>query len=181
MPDFNRIQIVNNFLPPKIQLAILEILRKPGWNLGHLPAIEGDSTPPSKLWHMNNLERFTLFSEVIFKVICKRFQTRFKIKRIYANAQIACQKGDIHTDDGDLTFLYYPLQEWRPEWGGSLMFYKGAEVAECVSYVPNRAVMFPAKIIHGAEAPSKDYDGMRVSVAWKLLLPEDNLQDEKNQ
>jgi Rps23 Pro-64 3,4-dihydroxylase Tpa1-like proline 4-hydroxylase len=69
--------------------------------------------------------------------------------------------------------LYCLLQEWRPEWGGNLMFYKGTEVVKCVSYVPNRAVMFPAKFNHGAEAPSKEYDGMRVSFAWKLFLQED--------
>ncbi len=171
MADLNRISIFNDFLPEHIQVEILEILRQPGWNLGRTPVIAGDNRPPAKLWHFNDLERMPLFSEKIFKVICQTFQTEFKLKRAYANGQLACQKGNIHVDDGDLPFLYYPLQEWRKEWGGNLMFYNGAEVAQCVSYVPNQAIAFPAKLAHGAEAPSKDYDGMRVSIGWKLLFP----------
>ena len=120
---------------------------------------------------MNDLHRFPLFSETILAVICEKFKNQFKAKRIYANGQLACQKGHIHTDDGDMTFLYYPLQKWHPAWGGNLMFYRGTDVATCVTYRPNRAVMFPAKYVHGAEAPSKEYDGLRVSIGWKLLMP----------
>ena len=171
MPDVNRISIFNNFLTPELQVEVLKALRAPGWSLGGAPVIVGDPKVPSKLWHLNYLENLPLFSETIFDIICKTFQINFQVKRIYANGQLACQKGNIHQDDGDLTFLYYPLQEWRMGWGGNLMFYEGADVAKCISYVPNRALAFPAKLVHGAEAPSKDYDGMRVSVGFKLLFP----------
>ncbi|MFT5138812.1 MAG: hypothetical protein ACI9H8_002591 [Lysobacterales bacterium] len=171
MANLNQINIINNFLTPDLQLEVLKALRAPGWSIGRLPVIVGDNRPPSKLWHLNGLERLPLFSETIFKIICGQFNTNFTYKRIYANGQLACQKGNIHQDDGDVTFLYYPLQEWLPEWGGNLMFYDGQDVARCVSYVPNRAIAFPAMLKHGAEAPSRDYPGMRVSIGFKLMLP----------
>ena len=37
-----------------------------------------------------------------------------------------------------------------------------------VSYKPNRAVLFPAKIIHYADAPSRFFNGLRISLAYKL-------------
>jgi hypothetical protein len=171
MPDLKGLTIFNNFLPEPLQVEVLTVLRQPGWNMGLAPVIRGEDTPPSKLWHMNGLKKNPLFSDTIFKGICKTFQIDFKIQRVYANGQMACQKGNVHADDGDLTFLYYPLQEWSRDWGGNLMFFKGDDVANCVSYVPNRALSFPAGVRHVAEAPSRNYEGLRVSVAWKLLLP----------
>ena len=172
MNKLNEITVFNDFLTQEVQVEILQTLRRPGWSLGFAPIIEGEDRAPAKLWHMNGLEEFPLFSDRIFKRICELFQTEFRLKRVYANGQLACQKGDIHRDDGDFTFLYYPLQQWHKEWGGSLLFYDDAgEVRTCVSYAPNRAISFPGSILHGAEAPSMDYDGMRVSIGWKLLLP----------
>ena len=171
MHELNRISIFNNFLSPELQVEVLKVLRNPGWSLGGYPAIENDSHNTARLWHMNGLQNYPLFSEVIYKIICRMYEIDFKVKRIYANGQLACQKGDIHQDDGDLTFLYYPLQVWRPEWGGNLMFYEGHDVAKCISYRPNRAVAFPARLTHGAEAPSKNYDGLRVSIGFKLVVP----------
>ena len=168
---FNRLNIFENFLSSDLQVEVLKVLREPGWSLGYAPAIAGENRPQETLWHMNGLERNPLFGETIFRRVCKLFQTDFQVKRIYANGQLACQKGRIHRDDGDLTFVYFPLQEWLPEWGGSLMFYQNGEVMNCVSYKPNRALSFPAKVPHGAEAPSKDYQGMRVSIGFKLYLP----------
>jgi hypothetical protein len=168
------ISVLDDLLPPDLQIQVLKVLQQPCWSIGKLPIIKGDDKPPAKLWHMNRLEDQPLFSQDIFRSICELFDTQFVIRRIYANGQLACQKGDIHKDsedDAHFTFVYYPLQEWRREWGGNLMFYEGGEVNKCVSYVPNRAISFPAKVTHGAEATSKDYEGMRVSVAWKLQIP----------
>ena len=93
--------------------------------------------------------------------------------RIYANGQTATQHGSPHTDDGDFTFLYYPNPRWKPQWGGALHFFDddGATV-HAVDYKPNRAVFFPADLVHAAEAPSDEFPGLRVSLAYKLKLRE---------
>ena len=38
------------------------------------------------------------------------------------NGQTSGQCGTPHTDDGDLTFLYYPNLEWDVKWQGHLIF-----------------------------------------------------------
>ena len=69
--------------------------------------------------------------------------------------------------------LYYPNPRWKPSWGGALHFFDddGATV-HAVDYKPNRAVFFPADLVHAAEAPSAEFPGLRVSLAYKLKLRE---------
>ena len=97
-----------------------------------------------------------------------------------------------HDDDGDFTFLYYPNPEWKVHWHGHLHFlnkvgpeeynngwsewkkfsYKweeSDEIQNTITYKPNRAVIFPGKLIHYAEAPHRYYSGLRVSLAYKLV------------
>ena len=45
---------------------------------------------------------------------------------------------------------------------------KEDEVSKIVTYKPNRAVIFPSNIVHYADAPHKLYNGLRVSLAYKL-------------
>lgn len=172
MNKLNEITVFNDLFSDDVQVEILTILRKPAWSMGFAPEIEGDDPAPAKLWHMNGLEDYPLFSDVLLARIRELFQTDFRLGRVYANGQLACQKGDLHRDDGDFTFLYFPLQVWRKDWGGNLVFFDDeGEARTVVSYIPNRAVSFPASVLHGAEAPARDYQGLRVSVAWKLYLP----------
>ena len=107
------------------------------------------------------------------------------VSRIYANGQTAGQCGSAHPDDGDLTFLYYPNPEWNYEWQGHLIFMENEsnklpegnnfvnpnmETSRIVSYKPNRAVLFPGSIWHYADAPSRFFNGLRISLAYKLWI-----------
>jgi Rps23 Pro-64 3,4-dihydroxylase Tpa1-like proline 4-hydroxylase len=69
-----------------------------------------------------------------------------------------------------VTLLYYPNAKWRLAWNGSLLFLSEdeQEVARMVPYAPNRVVLFPAAIPHYADAPSKSFPGLRISLAYKL-------------
>ena len=51
---------------------------------------------------------------------------------------------------------------------GHLLFFESDELSKVVEYKPNRAVLFPGKIKHYANAPSKFFNGLRVSLAYKL-------------
>ena len=42
------------------------------------------------------------------------------------------------------------------------------EISEIVTYKPNRAVLFPANMLHYADAPHSLYSGLRVSLAYKF-------------
>tara|TARA_Y100001938_G_scaffold35204_1_gene48370 strand:+ start:125 stop:652 length:528 start_codon:yes stop_codon:yes gene_type:complete len=125
----------------------------------------------SRFWHLENLERDEYYNTFLYEKIYQKINIKFSgVNRIYANGQTACQGGNPHTDDGDFTFLYYPCLEWKNEWQGNLVFMNDSadEVVSTVTYKPNRAVLFPTNIVHYADAPSRFFKGLRISLAYKL-------------
>tara|TARA_R100000234_G_C4992751_1_gene176335 strand:- start:145 stop:630 length:486 start_codon:yes stop_codon:yes gene_type:complete len=128
------------------------------------------------LWHLNHLEDDSFFSDELLKQIHKKLPhlKNYEFRRIYANGQTACQVGNPHTDDGNLTFLYYPNLEWQVEYQGHLSFFdERDELKNVVEFRPNRAVLFPAHKKHWGQAPDRSLPkGMiRISLAYKFDVP----------
>ena len=163
------IEVYDDFFENEIQKEIFDRLIKPHWGIDG-----GTPNKPEIFWHYDGLEgpnHNGYFSEYIYEKICKNLDKDFKsVERIYANGQTAGQCGTPHYDDGDLTFLYYPNHEWNPNWQGHLIFFDkdGDEVSKIVEYKSNRAVLFPGTIKHYADAPSRFFNGLRISLAYKL-------------
>ena len=155
------IEVYDNFFPIDIHRNIFKILQRPKWSLTGGGSYE-------KFWHMDGLEDEEYFNTFLFEKICKKLDRSFNYLRIYANGQTAGQCGTPHTDDGELTFLYYPNKEWRTEYQGHLMFLEDNEIVKTVTYKPNRAVLFPAIMEHYADAPNTYYPDLRISLAYKL-------------
>jgi hypothetical protein len=85
--------------------------------------------------------------------------------RIIANGQVKEQDGNWHTDHGDKTVLYFPLQ-WDPEWGGSTYFnIDGCKTS--TEYKQNRLVIFDSEIFHYGSCPSTA-NILRISLAFNL-------------
>jgi hypothetical protein len=173
-PSINDIKIYDNFFSENIQNKIIDFLSKPKWSFT-------GGNEYSQFWHIDNLEKERYFNTFLFRQICKKLEKKFKIERIYANGQTAGQSGVPHVDDGKWTFLYYPNKEWYTIMNGSLFFLEKpkeeentyynlkSEIVKTVSYKSNRAVFFPSKILHYADAPERHYTGVRISLAYKLL------------
>lgn len=165
------IKVYDNFFEQSHHKKILEVLSKPMWSFS------GGHPDVSVFWHMDELEKDDFFSVTLYNLICEKIGKKFKIKRIYANGQTAGQSGVPHFDDGDWTFLYYPNMNWNVTLGGCLFFLESdgyqvkedCEIIKAVSYKENRAVLFPSSLPHFAEAPSRFYNDIRMSVAWKFL------------
>jgi len=85
--------------------------------------------------------------------------------RIIANGQVKGQNGNWHTDHGDKTVLYFPL-EWVPEWGGSTYF-KTDEAETQVEYKQNKIVAFTSNTLHYGSCPTVG-NILRVSIAFNL-------------
>ena len=154
------IEVYDNFFPKEIHEEVFEKLMEPGWRF------RGGSLR-NTFWHHDGLEQQDYFADFLYRKICERLNKTFKsVKRIYANGQTACQCGNPHRDDGDLTFLYYPPLVWDPKWQGHLIFPESERV---VFYKPNRAVLFTGKQLHYADAPSRFFNGLRISLAYKLI------------
>jgi SM-20-related protein len=95
-----------------------------------------------------------------------------RVVRQYANGHTYGQGGRPHRDDarpGTYTLLYYPMPEWRGEWEGETVFVdEKEEVIAALKPEPNRAVFFDARILHCGRAPGRAFDGLRVTIAYKL-------------
>ncbi len=157
------IEVFDNFFTEDIRKEIFNLLQRPQWSFT-------GGSPFQKFWHIDGLEKEEYFREYLFNLIQDKIKMQCIFKRIYANGQTAGQCGTPHIDDGEFTFLYYPNPEWRIEYQGHLMFLEGNEIFKTVSYKPNRAVLFPAKIKHYADAPNRMFTDIRISLAYKLEL-----------
>lgn len=160
------IEVLDDFFSQEIHEKIWQLVKRPKWSLT-------GGNPSDRFWHMNDLEGERYFNTYLFKIICKKLNRSFKIRRVYANGQTAGQCGVPHRDDGDVTVLYYPNPEWKLDWQGHFMVLEGedssSEIARTITYKPNRAIILPANIYHYADAPHRMFNGLRISVAWKLL------------
>jgi hypothetical protein len=77
--------------------------------------------------------------------------------------------GLMHKDsvfDQGRTFLIYCNPEWNIEWGGGTYF---AENDTIINNKPYSAVYFQNNKDHFATPISKDFHGLRVTLAFKLL------------
>tara|TARA_Y100000994_G_scaffold45037_1_gene35366 strand:+ start:1141 stop:1632 length:492 start_codon:yes stop_codon:yes gene_type:complete len=160
----NEIQIFDNIFTEEIRAEVFTRLLKPHWGISG-----GSHEKPEIFWHAEGFENDEYFNSFLYEKITEKIDRTFsKIGRIYANGQTSGQCGTPHFDDGDMTFLYYPCPHWDTRMEGHLLFFESDELSKVVEYKPNRAVLFPGNIKHYANAPSKFFNGLRVSLAYKL-------------
>ena len=172
-----KVKIFDNVFDSDLTQEIWSSLMRPKWSL-----TGGSAQINGRFWHMDNLEKESFYHTTLFQIICEKLNEKaseFKLNRCYANGQTANQNGSAHSDDdrpNTFTFLYYPNPEWHWQWNGALFFLNhignhppaNTEIVKTVSYKPNRGIYFPANLCHYASAPSLRYDGLRISLAWKL-------------
>jgi len=163
----NEIRVIDDLLPEEMRQICYKLLSRPKWSF------DGGSISHSRFWHMNDLDQDWFFSMSMLNYVKKITPSPISVvKRIYANGQTATQSGVMHRDDDKpnaWTFMYYSTPNWRYEYAGNTQFFdEDKNIIKTVQYVSNRAVIFPSCILHMAEAPSRQYPGLRTTVAYKL-------------
>ena len=160
------IKILDNVFNEDEFVSINHHLQEPKWSFtGGGTNDDGDFK--SFFWHMNDLEKNNYFLSLYEKLVNHLELKNTSIARIYANGQTAGQSGVPHKDDGDLTILYFPTP-WKHHYGGHLNFIENNNLKSVIEYKTNRLVVFPAKTIHYASPPERQYDGLRISLAFKV-------------
>jgi len=177
--ESNSIRVFDNLLTSEMRQNCYKLLSRPKWSF------DGGGSH-SRFWHMNNLEEDWFFKESMYEYVKMCLfgvvtdvedDSDVKIKRIYANGQTATQSGVLHRDDNKpnaWTFMYYSTPDWKPIFAGNTQFFsddddsKGKNLIKTVQYVSNRAVVFPSRLWHMAEAPARQFGGLRTSVAYKM-------------
>ena len=117
-----------------------------------------------RLWDDTSEENFF---HMLWRLIQREVPSlsRYHCWRIIANGQVKGQNGDWHTDHGDKTVLYFPL-EWTPNWGGSTHFKINDSETE-IDYMKNRVIIFSSDILHHGSCPAIE-NVLRVSIAFNL-------------
>jgi hypothetical protein len=163
----NEIKIYHNFLTPQEHTVIDDIIMRPLWRFGHNSTMDGNL-----FWKINGLETDEFFSVKLLNKIKEKTGDDFDLERIYMNGHTAGSHGNIHTDsqaNNGRTFLVYCNQTWNPEFGGSTVFLDGDKVLSTYPY-PYSAVYFQNNIKHFAGPLSRNFNGLRVTLAFKLFL-----------
>lgn len=153
---------------------ILSEVAKPKWQFGH--GSHHSSDPRSKkgypFWVMG-LEDNLFFTDHLLNIIKEKTNQDYELYDVYANGHTFGTKGSFHTDWNDehgRTFLFYANDTWDIDWGGKTLFNFGNGDYYCHIPKPNSALLFPGIIPHAAEGPTRSFIGLRITIAWKLLL-----------
>ena len=175
--DKSEVQTFENVFSREDFIELTDYMRLPNWSYGNISNVKSPSTP----FFYNDLKEVSFFTDYLFKQVCKLTGKDWELDRCYANGHVFGTQGAAHQDDssGDgYTFLVYSnlvnsedgtqIKKWKPEWGGKTIFYLSMD--DCMWVLPktNSATFFPGDIFHHAESTTRHFEGLRLSVAWKL-------------
>lgn len=121
---------------------------------------------------MERLEDDKFFSSYLLNKIKVTTKNDFDLERIYFNGMNGCGQGYPHKDteqDNGRTFLIYCNRVWDVAFGGATSFILKNEVQSFFPY-PKSAIYFQNNILHMASPVSKEFKGIRVTLAFKLYL-----------
>lgn len=181
------IEVIDDFLPNDIALEFSRNFFKDkswdvDWNTGLSEtesrawnwhrSVGNDITHMGQLGHVELPQDLEILWEYTERAIDERHGVKHKMARYYSNSHTFGQDGPIHEDDGSLTCLYYPCEDWRVEWEGGTCFYDPArtEAIKYASYKFNRMVIFDAKIPHRAMPITRDCYRLRTSIVFKTEM-----------
>jgi hypothetical protein len=166
------IHLMDNLAPDDLHKAVWASCDSKNWYFGHG---SGNNSGVS-FWKMD-LEEDPATSRLweFAQPVCEEKLGRpLKVLRQYANGHTYGLGGGVHLDDareGTYTLLYYPMLKWETDWDGETIYQDHkVDVVLAVKPAPNRAVLFDGRIPHAGRAPSRFFGGLRVTVAFKLII-----------
>lgn len=151
----------------------------PRWEITNSNPEQGERT----FWRMN-LMQDKFFNSTLLKKVSKIINKKVELEDVYFNGTTTSMASAAHIDareHGVYVFLVYLNPEWHIQWGGQTIFlnkYFDVETEEMLgdlkskNYFPkfNFATFFPGNIVHIAEAPTRDYYGLRITLAYRVRI-----------
>jgi hypothetical protein len=161
------IQTYENVLSSYEIEYIQNCLDSSNWKFGQ----RSNPSSDKKFWYMD-LSDDDFYTKFFLDRIKTLTSLNFKLCRVYANGKTFGLDSEWHTDgteDDIYTFLYYSNESWDPSWGGETMF---AIENNILQFTPkaNTALFFPATLVHYGKSPSRDFYGLRTTIAFKLRI-----------
>jgi hypothetical protein len=159
-------QVFRNFLSIQDLEYIEKKILEPRWSCNHGSGAGG------LFWGMGGLESDEFFSAYLLNKIKNLTGDDFEVERIYFNGHTACSQGYPHKDSEEedgRTFLVYCNKVWDLAFGGNTNLLLDDKVESYFPY-PRSAIYFKGNILHCATPVSKNFLGIRVTLAFKLFL-----------
>lgn len=156
-------QIIND----KDQEYISNIIIHSDWKYFH-GSQDGDGNKFFYLDLMND----TFFSVYLFDKIQSIVPDKLELLRVYMNGHVACSGGKTHVDvesEDAKTMLIYCNDTWDMSFGGGTSFFNKNEY-KVIYPLPRSGVYFNGNIEHCAQPVSRDFPGIRVTLAYKLRV-----------
>lgn len=173
MNDLPRgIKTFYNLLNKQDYDSIQNDMLQSGWKFGHGSYAPGDRRRKYPFW-IRELKDDPYYSEYLLNIIKESTQQDYELYDVYANGHTFGTQGDFHVDwydDSERTFLFYANEGWTPEYNGKTVFNIGKGDYYYHLPVGNSAIMFNGMIPHMSEGVSRSFTGLRVTIAWKLLI-----------
>ena len=139
---------------------------------------------------MMTLDDNTFFTNDILSKIESCTKKKYVLIRVYANGQTFGQDGTFHQDnisDDTYTFCLFINKQITDETidsiGGEFIFKIPIENTPdnsntfsriVVEPIYNRGILFPSNLFHKGLAYNRYNRGLRISIAWKLRLQQQN-------
>ena len=164
------IDYYDNFLEEHVAQLIDMQIREVSWKYDY------DSKPngTQKHWHVfcgHNINVIPDEYEFIIPIWEKiKNVINVELERVYLNAHTFGIEPHIHTDDGDITMIYYPIMKWKTEWGGGTSVYDNDDETKIPTYVPyvgNRLLTFSASLPHQAMPVARVCYQLRSVIVFK--------------
>lgn len=131
------------------------------------------SKPTERRFWIMDLTEDALFTDTVFERIQKVTGKKFELRNVYANGQTFGHDGDFHTDGADPAYWTFVIYVSEVADGGHTLFrIPGSKILAAVEPVKNTGVLFKASLVHKGLAPSRDCNGLRVTIAYKLRVKE---------
>ena len=170
------IDVYDNVLEEGSAIVINNEVKKICWRYDY----SSDKGKPNKHWHIicgHNKEECESggyhWAHTLFEILMNKFDfvKKYNIEgyvRIYCNAHTHGIEPHIHKDDGDFTLIYYPLMDWKTEWGGGTVV-----DGHLITNEGNKLIVFDAHLPHQAQAISRECYELRTCVVFKCNIKED--------
>jgi hypothetical protein len=125
---------------------------------------------PTNNWKLD-LDNDNFFTQTFVQIIEKFSIKKFNLEKVYANGRTFGQCGNFRQDNTEpntYTFVYYVNPEWNILWGGETVLQTPNGLLAMTPY-PNSGLLFDSTIPYLERDPSRHFDGMRVTVAFKFI------------
>jgi SM-20-related protein len=180
------LQVIDDFAPKQLQLAVSHLARQPIWKYGwrsnarrdrycfwhaHIAGGDGDSRASCEKDLATNQSFAAAYA--IFKLLQQGPLKGHEPLRVYLNSHTFGVEGYVHQDNADTenyySTVYYAHPVWHANWSGDTVFYNRdqSDIIASVFPRPGRAVMFHGAIPHCARAPARDCNELRISLVFK--------------